>query len=853
MNAYLTKQQSCSRGSDGMDASRGAPTLLRDAHCACGWQRSPQGLGYTSQTMPSAGPGDPAPSRPKLVTLWDSVRKSPHKTNTKGKGTCGERCACPHSWFSAAQASPAPIIVNTDTLDTIPYVNGTEIEYEFEEITLERGNSGLGFSIAGGTDNPHIGDDPGIFITKIIPGGAAAEDGRLRVNDCILRVNEVDVSEVSHSKAVEALKEAGSIVRLYVRRRRPILETVVEIKLFKGPKGLGFSIAGGVGNQHIPGDNSIYVTKIIDGGAAQKDGRLQVGDRLLMVNNYSLEEVTHEEAVAILKNTSDVVYLKVGKPTTIYMTDPYGPPDITHSYSPPMENHLLSGTSGTLEYKTSLPPISPGRYSPVPKHMLVEDDYTSHSQHSTATRQPSVTLQRAISLEGEPRKVVLHKGSTGLGFNIVGGEDGEGIFVSFILAGGPADLSGELQRGDQILSVNGIDLRGASHEQAAAALKGAGQTVTIIAQYQPEDYARFEAKIHDLREQMMNHSMSSGSGSLRTNQKRSLYVRAMFDYDKSKDSGLPSQGLSFKYGDILHVINASDDEWWQARRVTLEGDSEEMGVIPSKRRVERKERARLKTVKFNAKPGVIDSKGSFNDKRKKSFIFSRKFPFYKNKEQSEQETSDPERGQEDFILSYEPVTRQEINYTRPVIILGPMKDRINDDLISEFPDKFGSCVPHTTRPKRDYEVDGRDYHFVISREQMEKDIQEHKFIEAGQYNDNLYGTSVQSVRFVAERGKHCILDVSGNAIKRLQVAQLYPIAIFIKPKSLEPLMEMNKRLTEEQAKKTYDRAIKLEQEFGEYFTAIVQGDTLEDIYNQCKLVIEEQSGPFIWIPSKEKL
>ncbi|XP_059694469.1 disks large homolog 2 isoform X4 [Haemorhous mexicanus] len=758
------------------------------------------------------------------------------------------------SHISPLKASPAPIIVNTDTLDTIPYVNGTEIEYEFEEITLERGNSGLGFSIAGGTDNPHIGDDPGIFITKIIPGGAAAEDGRLRVNDCILRVNEVDVSEVSHSKAVEALKEAGSIVRLYVRRRRPILETVVEIKLFKGPKGLGFSIAGGVGNQHIPGDNSIYVTKIIDGGAAQKDGRLQVGDRLLMVNNYSLEEVTHEEAVAILKNTSDVVYLKVGKPTTIYMTDPYGPPDITHSYSPPMENHILSsGNNGTLEYKASLAPISPGRYSPIPKHMLVEDDYTSHSQHSTATRPPTVSLQRTISVEGEPRKIILHKGSTGLGFNIVGGEDGEGIFVSFILAGGPADLSGELQRGDQILSVNGIDLRGATHEQAAAALKGAGQTVTIIAQYQPEEYARFEAKIHDLREQMMNHSMSSGSGSLRTNQKRSLYVRAMFDYDKSKDSGLPSQGLSFKYGDILHVINASDDEWWQARRVTLEGDSEEMGVIPSKRRVERKERARLKTVKFNAKPGVIDAKGSFNDKRKKNFIFSRKFPFYKSKEQSEQETSDPERGQEDCILSYEPVTRQEINYTRPVIILGPMKDRINDDLISEFPDKFGSCVPHTTRPKRDYEVDGRDYHFVISREQMEKDIQEHKFIEAGQYNDNLYGTSVQSVRFVAERGKHCILDVSGNAIKRLQVAQLYPIAIFIKPKSWEPLMEMNKRLTEEQAKKTYDRAIKLEQEFGEYFTAIVQGDSLEDIYNQCKLVIEEQSGPFIWIPSKEKL
>ncbi|XP_063750906.1 disks large homolog 2 isoform X21 [Eleginops maclovinus] len=735
-----------------------------------------------------------------------------------------------HSHISPLKASPAPIIVNTDTLESAPYVNGTEIEDEFEEITLERGNSGLGFSIAGGTDNPHIGDDPGIFITKIIPGGAAAEDGRLRVNDCILRVNDADVSEVCHSKAVEALKVAGSIVRLYVRRRRPMLETIIEIKLIKGPKGLGFSIAGGVGNQHIPGDNSIYTTKIIDGGAAQKDCRLQVGDRLLMVNNYSLEEVSHEEAVAILKNTSDVVYLKVGKPTNVYLSDPYGPPDITHSFSPAMENHISSPiNSGTLEYKSCLPPISPGSYSPLPKHLLGEED-----------------------INREPRKVVLHKGSTGLGFNIVGGEDGEGIFVSFILAGGPADLSGELRRGDQILSVNGIDLRGATHEQAAAALKGAGQVVTIFAQYRPEEYGRFEAKIHDLREQMMNHSMSSGSGSLRTNQKRSLHVRALFDYEKSKDSGLPSQGLSFKYGEILHVINASDDEWWQARRVTPHGDSEEMGVIPSKRRVERKERARLKTVKFNAKPGSFDSKGSFNDKPKKNFIFTRKFPFYKNKE-GEQDGSDSDRSQEDVILSYEPVMRQEINYARPIIILGPMKDRINDDLISEFPDKFGSCVPHTTRPKRDYEVDGRDYHFVGSREQMEKDIQEHKFIEAGQYNDNLYGTSVHSVKYVAERGKHCILDVSGNAIKRLQVAQLYPIAIFIKPKSIDTLMDMNKRLTEDQARKTFDRALKLELEFGEFFTALVQGDTLEDIYNHCKQVIEEHSGPYIWIPSKEKL
>ncbi|XP_032725214.1 disks large homolog 1 isoform X11 [Lontra canadensis] len=698
------------------------------------------------------------------------------------------------------QANPPPVLVNTESLETSTYVNGTDADYEYEEITLERGNSGLGFSIAGGTDNPHIGDDSSIFITKIITGGAAAQDGRLRVNDCILRVNEVDVRDVTHSKAVEALKEAGSIVRLYVKRRKPVSEKIMEIKLIKGPKGLGFSIAGGVGNQHIPGDNSIYVTKIIEGGAAHKDGKLQIGDKLLAVNSVCLEEVTHEEAVTALKNTSDFVYLKVAKPTSMYMNDGYVPPDITNPASQPVDNHV--SPSSYLGHT----PASPARYSPVSKALLGDDEITR-----------------------EPRKVVLHRGSTGLGFNIVGGEDGEGIFISFILAGGPADLSGELRKGDRIISVNSVDLRTASHEQAAAALKNAGQAVTIVAQYRPEEYSRFEAKIHDLREQMMNSSISSGSGSLRTSQKRSLYVRALFDYDKTKDSGLPSQGLNFKFGDILHVINASDDEWWQARQVTPDGESDEVGVIPSKRRVEKKERARLKTVKFNSK--TRGDKGEIPDDMGSKGL----------------------SGQEEYVLSYEPVNQQEVNYTRPVIILGPMKDRINDDLISEFPDKFGSCVPHTTRPKRDYEVDGRDYHFVTSREQMEKDIQEHKFIEAGQYNNHLYGTSVQSVREVAEKGKHCILDVSGNAIKRLQIAQLYPISIFIKPKSMENIMEMNKRLTEEQARKTFERAMKLEQEFTEHFTAIVQGDTLEDIYNQVKQIIEEQSGPYIWVPAKEKL
>ncbi|XP_063625318.1 disks large 1 tumor suppressor protein isoform X9 [Cydia splendana] len=712
-------------------------------------------------------------------------------------------------------------------------------------VVLSRaGGAGLGFSIAGGSDNPHIGDDPHIYVTKLIPGGAAAAS-QLQINDAILQVNETNVENVTHAEAVDALKKAGNTVRLKIKRpatedttntSQSNKEDAVEIELVKGGSGLGFSIAGGVGNQHIPGDNGIYVTKIMAGGAAHRDGRLRVGDKLLMVKNTSrgdvdLDNVTHEDAVAALKATGERVQLV----------------------------------------------LVPG-----PRHSQPPGQPSPRSSRANTPSSVANSLRREDATDGteEPRVVELEKGGQGLGFNIVGGEDGHGIYVSFLLAGGPAERSGQLRRGDRLLAVNDTDITGATHEQAAKALKGTGQNVKLTVVYRPQEYNKFEARINELKQ---HHTL------LRTSQKRSLYVRALFDYDPIKDDGLPSRGLPFRYGDILHVTNASDDEWWQARRLDST-DPDAIGIIPSKKRWERKQRARDRQVKFQGQGTPVSTSQSTLERKKRTLSFSRRFPFMKSRDDGKSEDgSDQEpfmlcytqedtnadgeilyrvelpmmeeitliyledESQDETVLSYETVQQLTISYTRPVIILGPLKDRINDDLISEFPDKFGSCVPHTTRQRRDYEVDGRDYHFVGSREQMERDIQNHLFIEAGQYNDNLYGTSVASVREVAEKGKHCILDVSGNAIKRLQVAQLYPIAIFIKPKSVESIMEMNKRMTEEQAKKTFERALKMEQEFAEYFTAVVTGDTPEEIYSKVKAVITAESGPSVWVPRREPL
>lgn len=351
--------------------------------------------------------------------------------------------------------------------------------------------------------------------------------------------------------------------------------------------------------------------------------------------------------------------------------------------------------------------------------------------------------------------------------------------------------------------------------------------------------------------------MNSTAGTLKTTQKRTLFVRALFDYEPGRDSDLPGRGLSFKHGDILHVVNASDDEWWQAKKLVGDVIDQGIGIIPSKKRIERKERSRSRNVKFVGRES--DSTGALPTEKKKRNFFGKKLHFTKSKERSKSEnmlSAEQSKGavsEEQSVLSYEVVIRQELKYARPVIILGPLKERISDDLLAEFPNKFGSCVPHTSRPKRDGEVDGREYHFVESREQMERDIRSSLFIESGEFSDNLYGTSVQSVRTVAETGKHCLLNVSANAIKRLQLCGLHPIAIFIKPRCIESVMEWNRRITADQARSIFERAMRLEQEFCQSFTAIIAGETPDDIYARVKECITLHSSPMVWVPSSEKL
>uniref|UniRef100_A0A915PMN4 Uncharacterized protein n=1 Tax=Setaria digitata TaxID=48799 RepID=A0A915PMN4_9BILA len=770
------------------------------------------------------------------------------------------------------QMTPTGQMITTTTNGLIDHDG---VEWEIEEVVLEKGHTGLGFSIAGGLDQPYIDGDPSIYVTNIIPGGAAAADGRMKIQDIIMKVNTTDCTRVPHETTVNALKNAGNVVRLVLKRRRsgresadlrgsiispyvsplhdsssvsvlpppvppahssytniPIQRTLREIErleripgaqkidLYKGSKGLGFSIAGGVGNEHVAGDTGIYVTKIIDGGAAYHDGRLRVDDVIL-------ENVTHEFAVNTLKQTA-------AKVTLVYLKNPHP--------------ELLPNFDDSGSRSIGAPP-TPARSAASLHHDSFE---TQQSFHTVAPQE----------LPLGPRSVHLNRGMQGLGFNIVGGEDGEPIYISYVLPGGVADLSGNVRKGDVLLQVNGVNLRNATHAEAARALKEAVNPVSLTLQYRPQEYGQFEAKIDQLRRDLM-----SGGAITFGAPRKELFVRAMFDYDPAREAGVPHRALPFFYGDILHVTNIADDDWWTARLVTESGEEGMEGVIPSKKRVEKKERQRRKQVNFNAGSqslprGMDGRRGS-----RSQLSFSRKFPFVKSTDKLNEFTDNELGTSEDPIMSYVAVERQQskhhccltvnllsqVNYPRPVIILGAMKDRINDELVLRDRDRFSSCVPHTSRPPKPNEVDGRDYHFV-SKEQMQEDVRNNQFIEAGQFQDNLYGTSINSVREVAEMGRHCILDVSGNAIRRLQsIANIYPIAIFVKPQTPHQIMDWDHSINEDDAHTVYQRCQRTEQNFGDLFTAVVSGQTFEDLVRRVLNVIAEQSRPHAWVPSRAQV
>uniref|UniRef100_A0A8C9XV81 Protein scribble homolog n=1 Tax=Sander lucioperca TaxID=283035 RepID=A0A8C9XV81_SANLU len=180
-----------------------------------------------------------------------------------------------------------------------------------EDVILVKSGGPLGLSIVGGSDHashPFGINEPGVFISKVIPHGLACESG-LRVGDRILEVNAIDLRHATHQEAVRALLANKQEIRMLVRRD-PSPPGMQEIVIQKQPgEKLGISIRGGAkghaGNPFDPTDEGIFISKVSSSGAAARDRRLQVGMRILEVNNHSLLGMTHTEAVRVLRAVGD--------------------------------------------------------------------------------------------------------------------------------------------------------------------------------------------------------------------------------------------------------------------------------------------------------------------------------------------------------------------------------------------------------------------------------------------------------------------------------------------------------------------------------------------------------------------
>uniref|UniRef100_A0A8C8I8W9 Protein scribble homolog n=1 Tax=Oncorhynchus tshawytscha TaxID=74940 RepID=A0A8C8I8W9_ONCTS len=192
-----------------------------------------------------------------------------------------------------------------------------EDEYPIEEVALVKAGGPLGLSIVGGSDHashPFGINEPGVFISKVIPHGLACQSG-LRVGDRILEVNTIDLRHATHQEAVKALLSNKQEIRMLVRRD-PSPPGMEEIVIQKQPgEKLGISIRGGAkghaGNPFDATDEGIFISKVSSSGAAARDGRLLVGMRILEVSNHSLLGMTHTEAVRVLRAVGDTLVMLV--------------------------------------------------------------------------------------------------------------------------------------------------------------------------------------------------------------------------------------------------------------------------------------------------------------------------------------------------------------------------------------------------------------------------------------------------------------------------------------------------------------------------------------------------------------
>uniref|UniRef100_A0AAX7TWP9 Protein PALS1 n=1 Tax=Astatotilapia calliptera TaxID=8154 RepID=A0AAX7TWP9_ASTCA len=405
--------------------------------------------------------------------------------------------------------------------------------------------------------------------------------------------------------------------------------------------------------------------------------------------------------------------------------------------------------------------------------------------------------------------------------------DMDSVVVSRVVKGGAAERSGLLSEGDEILEINGISIRG-----------------------------KHVNEVHDLLQQMHGTLtfllIPSSQIKPALHRQTVMHVRAYFDYDPSDDPFVPCRelGLSFQKGDILHVISQDDSNWWQAYR---DGDEENQplaGLIPGKSFQQQRE-----TLKKTLTDRSREQQGK--TKLTCSACFNKLKVIWYVGQGCFNNPSHAVSSDYDDILTYEEMSlyHQPANRKRPIALIGPTNsghDELRRRLLSIEPEKFAVAVPHTTRSPRIHERNGREYHFV-TRSAFEADLATGKFIESGEYEKNLYGTSTDSVRHVINSGRICLLCLHTRSLRVLRSSNLKPYVIFIAPPSQERLRTLlateGKTPKPDMLKEVIEKAREMEQNFSHYFDATILNVDPDQAFHELRRMIDKLDTEPQWVPT----
>ncbi|XP_069007416.1 MAGUK p55 subfamily member 7 isoform X1 [Embiotoca jacksoni] len=460
--------------------------------------------------------------------------------------------------------------------------------------------------------------------------------------------------------------------------------------------------------------------------------------------------------------------------------------------------------------------------------------------------------------EDSVKIIRLVKNKEPLGATIRRDDHTGAILVARIMRGGAADRSGLIHVGDELKEVNGIPVDDKKPEEVIRILAQSQGAITFkVVPSVKEDAPTKEPKV---------------------------FVKALFDYDPKEDKAIPCKeaGLAFKKGSILQIMSQDDATWWQAKH---EGEANpRAGLIPSKQFQER--RFALKRPIATLPPQRTSSRRSYDVAVefaeeiqedadyssgfhlagfRRSFRLSRRD---KKTNKSMYECKKSEMYDMADVPTYEeviPYRRQSEAKHRLVVLVGPTGVGLNElkrKLLISDPQHFSVTIPHTSRPKRNQESDGVEYHF-ISKHLFETDIQNNKFIEYGEYKGNYYGTSLDSVHSVLSKNKVCLLDVQPHTIKHLRTSEFKPFVVFVKPPTIDKLRETRKNakiisgkddkgtakpFMEEDFQEMVSTAQTMETQYGHLFEKVIVNDDISAAFSELRLALKKVEMETHWVP-----